>query len=288
MSDMDERINYYVYESEPQLPVSRPEPAAVPEPAQAPRRRRASAGASAAAPGETEIDLIPLLQAMLKKWWLLLAAALLCAAAAFLISRYAITPMYSSDFTVYVSNRAGGGTTYTDSGNQLSNDDINASRNLAQTCAVILTSRSVLNGAVNDSGLDISYEEVSPMVKAEVQESTQIIKVTVTTDSRDKSLQMAQSIEKVSKQYIENIVNGSSVVFPDSPQLAKGPSSPNILKNTAVGFLLGLLLAAAFVVIRELTDKRVRSESDLEEQFGIPVIGTIPDYRTTGKGGRSA
>ena len=67
-----------------------------------------------------------------------------------------------------------------------------------------------------------------------------------------------------------------------------GDCSPNILKNTAVGFLLGLLLAAAFVVIRELTDKRVRSESDLEEQFGIPVIGTIPDYRTTGKGGRSA
>lgn len=288
MSEMDERINYYVYESEPQQPVSRQEPAAEPEPAPAPRRRRTLSGTSAQASGETEIDLIPLLQAMLKKWWLLLAAALLCAAAAFLISKFAITPMYSSDFTVYVSNRSGGVATYTDNGYQLSNDDINASRNLAQTCAVILTSRSVLNGAVNDSGLDISYEDVSSMVKAEVQESTQIIKVTVTTDSPEKSLQLAQSIEKVSKQYIENIVNGSSVVFPDSPQLAKGPSSPNILKNTAVGFLLGLLLAAAFVVIRELTDKRVRSESDLEEQFGIPVIGTIPDYRITGKGGRSA
>lgn len=275
MSDKEDRINYYLYEPEPGVNPERTVPNN--QPVKAPVMPRKVSNQPVQ--NEVEIDLVPLLQALLRKWWLIALAAIVCGVIAFAVTRFAMTPMYTSDFTAFVSNKSTQVVTVTDD-SRLSNDDINASRNLAQTYAAIITSRSVLNGAAMEAKLNMDYETLLSYVSTEVQTDTQLIKVTVTTESPEESLALARAIENIAKQYIERIISGSSMEFPDAPQIAKEPSSPNVLKNTAVGILLGMLLAAAIIVVKELTDKRIRDESELESIFNIPVIGTIPDYRS--------
>ena len=47
-------------------------------------------------------------------------------------------------------------------------------------------------------------------------------------------------------------------------------------KNGVIGGLLGILLAAAVVLIVYLTNDTVKTPEDVEKYLGLSVLGTIP------------
>ncbi len=55
------------------------------------------------------------------------------------------------------------------------------------------------------------------------------------------------------------------------------PSSPKIARNALIGAFGGLLLGIALVLLLEQADRRVRRPEELQELFGLPLIGTIPE-----------
>ena len=56
-------------------------------------------------------------------------------------------------------------------------------------------------------------------------------------------------------------------------------SSPKILLNTILSIILGSMLAVGFALLREMSDRIVRSETDLAESLGIPVLGVLGNER---------
>lgn len=56
-------------------------------------------------------------------------------------------------------------------------------------------------------------------------------------------------------------------------------SSPKILLNTILSIILGSMLAVGFALLREMSDRIVRSESDLAETLGLPVLGVLGNER---------
>ena len=62
--------------------------------------------------------------------------------------------------------------------------------------------------------------------------------------------------------------------------LPSSPTSPNLKLNLALGGLVGLALGVAYAVIRRHLDRRIRKAAEIEQLFGVPVIGTLPvDHR---------
>jgi capsular exopolysaccharide synthesis family protein len=55
------------------------------------------------------------------------------------------------------------------------------------------------------------------------------------------------------------------------------PSSPKVTRNTVLGGVLGLLLGAGCAFLLHRFDRRLREPSELEEIFGVPLIGVIPE-----------
>ncbi len=55
------------------------------------------------------------------------------------------------------------------------------------------------------------------------------------------------------------------------------PSSPKIVRNTAIGGLVGVLLAVALALILDRVDRRVREPDELEEIFDLPTVGYVPE-----------
>lgn len=53
-------------------------------------------------------------------------------------------------------------------------------------------------------------------------------------------------------------------------------TSPNLLRDSVVGFSIGLVIALLSVAIREAIDTTVRSEVDVEEMLAAPVLATVP------------
>jgi capsular exopolysaccharide synthesis family protein len=57
------------------------------------------------------------------------------------------------------------------------------------------------------------------------------------------------------------------------------PSTPDTKRNGALGLLLGLLLGMLLVFVSERLDRRIRGVAELEEAYGMPVLGMVPESR---------
>jgi uncharacterized protein involved in exopolysaccharide biosynthesis/Mrp family chromosome partitioning ATPase len=60
------------------------------------------------------------------------------------------------------------------------------------------------------------------------------------------------------------------------PPLIGEQISPIILRNLALGTVIGLFLGAIAAFVRESLDDRVHSQTELEEQLPIPLLGVVP------------
>jgi polysaccharide biosynthesis transport protein len=56
--------------------------------------------------------------------------------------------------------------------------------------------------------------------------------------------------------------------------------SPDPLRNTVIGAVLGLVIGFAFAIWLERRDQRMRDAHDLEAALGRPILGRIPQSRT--------
>jgi receptor protein-tyrosine kinase len=73
---------------------------------------------------------------------------------------------------------------------------------------------------------------------------------------------------------IEVQSGGGEIVTP--ADLPGSPSSPDHVRNLALGIVIGLALGLGLALLRERLDDRLRGREDLEEQVGAPVLATVP------------
>ena len=225
--------------------------------------------------GETVIDLIELLGVFIKKIWLVIILTLLGAGIAFGYSFFFIKPLYKSSALMYVNNSdiSVGNTSFTISSAQLS-----AAKSLVDTYSVILESRSVINDVIRLSGVNYTYEQMASMVEAKAIDNTEVFKITVTSTDPKEAEMLANMYANVLPEKITNIVNGSDVKVVDYAVVASHRSSPSYTKNTAIGALLGFVLAAAIIVISYLRDDIIHTEDYLTTTYpNIPLLTVVPD-----------
>lgn len=231
---------------------------------------------------EIEIDLQRLFKALLNKAWLISIIAVLCAAAVFAGTLFFITPQYKSSAMFYVNNSnidIGGATL------SLTASDISASRGLVDVYIVILNTRETLLDVIDYAGVDISYGALRGMVTAEAVDETEVFRVTVTNPDPEVADHLADAISYILPKRISTIIEGTSAKVVDSAVAATSPSSPSYTRNTVMGFLIGLLIAAALVIIQELMDITIRSEENITQGCSYPILAAVPDMEVSSKGG---
>lgn len=217
------------------------------------------------------------LRVLIKHLPLILAAVILGGAVAFAVTALLIKPTYRSGFTAFVNNRNG-----QEDAQSIQSGDVAAGQSLTRTYAAIMESRPVVEDALEKSGLagqtGYDYESVSGAISTDVESDAQLVNLYVTLTEAEAAYKLADALSKVAPDYISDIVEGTSMKIVSNAVLPRNQYSPHPAKNTVIGALIGALLVMVIVVIRDLTDTRIKSEQDLVDRFGIPVIGTIPNY----------
>lgn len=224
-----------------------------------------------------ELDLKKTVSILLNKWWIIVGVAIFGLCAFFLVSTFLITPKYTSQATLYVTNMSERKSSI------VTSSDVLVSKELVSTCIVILNSRIVLDKVAEESGLNYSAAQIKNMLSAEAVSSTEIFKVQIThTDPREAQI-IADTVIKVAPSEIKRVMNAGAVSIIDYATLPLAPSSPNIPRNTVFGGMIGAILAAFAIILIDKFDTRIKSEFDLVGEFEIPIIGIVPSFRLAGK-----
>jgi chain length determinant protein EpsF len=84
------------------------------------------------------------------------------------------------------------------------------------------------------------------------------------------------ALQRVSQTRLEAQVDQTNVAIVSPALEPLLPSRPRVLLNMLLAVVIGLGLAPALAVMREMSDRRVRSRDDVRIAFGIPVLGELP------------
>lgn len=230
-----------------------------------------------------EIDLLRLVKVMWQHVVLIVLTTVIGGILGFSIARFAVVPQYQAKALLYVNNSSiniGGSKV------SISTGELSAAQSLVDTYIVILNSRITLNEVINKADLKYSYEELSKMVSASAVNNTEVFRVTVTSPDPAEAKLIANTIADTLPKTISNVVDGSDVRVVDYAVTPVHRSSPSYTKYTAIGLVIGGLLSAGFVVIRDLLDDIIHDADYLRQTYSeIPVLSMIPDLDREGSNG---
>lgn len=133
-------------------------------------------------------------------------------------------------------------------------------------------------------GTDITASQVKNSITIEKIENTAMFEMHILTTDADLSYNIALALQDCVPKAMENSNNGlvhSSVV--DKPMKATTASSKGYSKKCLIGAAAGMILAAAYIILRELLDVRIKTEEELTEKYKIAVLGSVPAFNSNSK-----
>ena len=215
-----------------------------------------------------EIDLLEICLLMWHRIWILVAAGLLGAIAMFIVTAFAISPKYESSTGIYIMN--------VNSNDTISYSDTQLASQLTKDYEELIVCRYVIETVIEKCDLEESYKSLLSRVSVNNTTGTRIITITVKDESPERAKEIADNIRNVASEHIKAVTNVEAVTVVDEANLPTTPSEPSILKNTVIGGLLGIVFAAAVIIILFIVDDTIKTEEDVEKYLGLSILALIP------------
>lgn len=219
-----------------------------------------------------EIDLLVVLQRIWSKKFRILFVALLFSVGAFFASKFLIAPKYTATTRIYVVNQNN-----QNNQNNLTAQDLQAGSYLVSDYKEIITSREVVNDVIVQNHLKMTIEELTHKLAVTIPSDTRVISISVTDENPSLAAKLSNSIRKVSSVKIKDVTKVQDVTTLEKAEKPNTPSSPNVRKNTILGFAVGAFITIVMLIIFELLDDRIKSSDDVEEVLGATLLGIVPD-----------
>ena len=229
------------------------------------------------------IDLLKLFEIVMKNIVWFIIVIILCGTVAYAGTTLLIDKTYSATATVIIvqnnNSNASQAVTY---------NDVQLSQKLVSTYTQILQSEAIGDSVVANLDLydkyEIDTEKLNKMVEVKAASNTEVMNITATTKDPKLSADIANEMVSVFKKKIFDIMSVENVTVLNSAKIPTKPSGPSVLKNTAIGLMIGAVLCGIYAVIVLLTDTKVKTEEDVKKIFDYPVIGIIPEFKVEERG----
>ncbi|MEE0950153.1 MAG: Wzz/FepE/Etk N-terminal domain-containing protein [Streptococcus equinus] len=216
-----------------------------------------------------EIDVLYLLRKLWSKKFFIVFVGLLVGTIALLGSVFFIKPKYTSTTRIYVVSRS--------SDTTLTNQDLQAGSYLVNDYKEVITSSEVLASVIDQEKLSMSAGQLSGEISVNIPTDTRVISISVTDTDTQRACDIANTVREVAAEKIKAVTKVDDVTTLESATKASHPSSPNVKKNAAIGFLAGAFVAIVGILVAEVLDDRVRRPEDIEEVLGLTLLGVVPD-----------
>lgn len=215
---------------------------------------------------ETTIDLVDVFYRLLASWKLILCLALVLAVAAGAYTVYFVTPLYRATSIIYVlSPESIVNVSSLQLGTALANDYIK-----------VFDMWEVHEQVISNLKLNYSYSDIAKMLSVTNTSGTRMLDISVTSPDREEAAAIANEYAKVASEYIHETMVIDKPNIMSVALVPTNPISPSKVKNVAIGFVLGALLACAIVLLRYLMDDKLKTPEDIRQYTGLPTLAVVP------------
>jgi len=220
----------------------------------------------------SEISLVDLYKILKNNLILILVLTLLIGTIAGVFAFVIVDPKYKSNADIMVQVPFEGSS---------ENFDLLNAQRLLPTVAEFLQSERVLDNVIDELGLDMTVAQIKTGFN--VRSSTTSYFIYISYESTDAQL----SRDIVNTVILEAIALANadddfSIFRNKITQTSTGKlgiySSPNRPLYVIIGLILGGIVGVGLALVKELFNNTYKSKEQLEQSFGIQVLGVIPQF----------
>ncbi|PTX53725.1 capsular polysaccharide biosynthesis protein [Melghirimyces profundicolus] len=163
---------------------------------------------------------------------------------------------------------------------QNSFNNVMANQKLVKTYGDIIKSRQVADAVIQNLGLNMKTEELLDRVEVSAPSESLVTSITVTDESPSMAAKIANGFAATFHQKIQMIMKVDNVSILDRAKVGPSPEpvfpKPYLFMGAAavIGMMVGIALAFLF----DYMDKSVKTEEQVEQILGVPVLGAIADF----------
>lgn len=195
-----------------------------------------------------------------------------------------VTPVYTSSTTLLLA--ASGSST--DKSNTITTTDITLNSKLVSTYSTLVQSKSVLRQVISNVGIDLDEEELKKNITVSQEKDTEIIRISVTNVNASTAEKVANETAKVFIERVSDIYKINNVQVVDQAEVSTSPSNINHAKDIIIFTFVGVIVAVMYVLIANMLDTTIKSAEEVEKEFKVPVLASIPlyNFEPVKKGGK--
>ena len=216
------------------------------------------------------INLLELFFALKKRIFILVAALIAGGLIAGAYTKLFVTRLYCSTTTMLV---------LTSETTLSSLADLQIGSQLTKDYSRLILTRSVLEEVIDNLELDMSYRTLRSNIAINNPEDTRLLELTVTDSSPERVKTIADELAAVSADFISDQMEVPAPKIVEESEVPTEQTSPSLSKNIMLGALLGLVAAAGSLTVMVMMDDTLKSEDDIVQYLGIPVLASLPDRK---------
>ncbi len=214
-----------------------------------------------------QIDLVELAYRMLAKWKLIVCLTLIGALIAGVYTSGFVTPLYEATSTIYVLNR---------SDSAINFSDLQLGNALTQDYIKVFQMWEVHEEVISNLNLPYTYSQMRDMLSIKNDANTRMLDITVTSASPEEAAAISNEYAKVASEYIADTMATDKPNIMSVALVPANPVSPSITRNILLGFILGGIIACAYVVAAFLMDDKFRTAEDIRKYTGLNTLAVVP------------
>lgn len=224
-----------------------------------------------------EISIKDLLRLLHKNLLLIIICAAIGLTGTFVVVNFFVKPVYISTVKLYVYTKGDD----QNSSNYNNLNDLNYIQKIVNTYIEMLRTSNFYKDVIDQCNLSYSIKDLKKMVDFTVLNDTEVIQVSVSSNSPEDSKKIADTITSLAPHTISSIKETSLLRVVESANFPDTPSSPNKLLDSGIGFILGIVIAICIAIYRNMFDVRIKNEDDLSLRYNVPILGAIPIVETS-------
>lgn len=219
---------------------------------------------------EETISLQELFSTLKKRLGLILILTILAVIIAGVVSYTLLTPIYQTSTQILVNQEQTEAT-------QLTNQNIQTDLQLINTYSVIIKSPAILDQVAQQLDLGLTAEQLNSKITVSNAENSQVVNVAVEDADPAIAVDIANTTADVFQNEILELMNVDNVSILSPAVLKEDPTpiKPNPMLNMAIAAVIGLMLGVGIAFLLEYLDTTIKSDQDIEDVLGIPVLGMI-------------